>query len=161
MNTYAHLWLYLAQFFLEWEIFQANIFENVKTHILYSRKFLIKPCRIWGNGGKYGRAGKAADNITGHMRIACWITTARDTLIKCNTYCFYTAKMVRRTRFSVTLLATPTGHISCNAVIMTGAARNNLINTFLLSQLFHNIANLSIFIFINTDFVTITLTLSV
>jgi len=34
MNTNTRLW-YLAQFFLEWEIFQTKILEKIKTYILW------------------------------------------------------------------------------------------------------------------------------
>jgi hypothetical protein len=33
MKTNMHLW-YLAQFFLEWEMFQTEVVEKIKTHIL-------------------------------------------------------------------------------------------------------------------------------
>jgi len=33
MKTYVHLW-YLAEFFLEWEMFQTKLLEQIKTHIL-------------------------------------------------------------------------------------------------------------------------------
>ena len=36
MNTYVHLWLYLAEFFLKWKMFQTKVAENVKTHVLRS-----------------------------------------------------------------------------------------------------------------------------
>ena len=36
MKTHIHMWSYLAQFFLEWEIFQTNIVQNIiKTPILH------------------------------------------------------------------------------------------------------------------------------
>ena len=35
MKTYVHLWSYLAEFFLEWEIFQIKVVEKIKTHVLY------------------------------------------------------------------------------------------------------------------------------
>jgi hypothetical protein len=34
--TFASLWLYLAKFFLEWEMFQIKIVAKIKAHILYS-----------------------------------------------------------------------------------------------------------------------------
>ena len=34
MTTYVHLWSYLAQFFLGWEMFQTNVVEKIKAHIL-------------------------------------------------------------------------------------------------------------------------------
>ena len=39
METFSHLWQYLAKFFLQWEIFQINVVEKTKTHILYSVTF--------------------------------------------------------------------------------------------------------------------------
>ena len=34
MKINTHLWSYLTQFFLQREIFQKNIVEKIKTHIL-------------------------------------------------------------------------------------------------------------------------------
>ena len=34
MNTIIHLWSYVAQFFLEWEMFQAEVVEKSK-HTFY------------------------------------------------------------------------------------------------------------------------------
>ena len=40
MNIYVHLWQYLAEFFLVWEMFQVNVFiENQNAHFTY-RNFL-------------------------------------------------------------------------------------------------------------------------
>jgi len=39
MKTYVHLWQYLAEFFLEWKMFQTEFVEKIKTHILYSITF--------------------------------------------------------------------------------------------------------------------------
>jgi hypothetical protein len=35
MKTYVHLWQYLAEFFLESEMFQTEVLGTIKTHILY------------------------------------------------------------------------------------------------------------------------------
>jgi hypothetical protein len=35
MKTFSHLWLLLAEFFLEYEMFK-KIVEKINTHILYS-----------------------------------------------------------------------------------------------------------------------------
>jgi len=32
MQTNIHFWSHLAQFFLEWEMFQAKVEKNIKTH---------------------------------------------------------------------------------------------------------------------------------
>ena len=45
MNTYVILW-YLAEFFLEWEMFQTKVVEREKKHILYSINFPQKSCRL-------------------------------------------------------------------------------------------------------------------
>jgi hypothetical protein len=39
MKTCSHLGQYLAEFFLEWEMFQIRVTEKIKTHILYSVTF--------------------------------------------------------------------------------------------------------------------------
>ena len=41
MKTNTHLLLYLAHYFLEWEIFQTNIVEKIKTHVLCSVNFFF------------------------------------------------------------------------------------------------------------------------
>ena len=38
--------LYLAQFFLQREIFHTNVVETIKTHIVYSTTFFRKPCSV-------------------------------------------------------------------------------------------------------------------
>jgi hypothetical protein len=80
MKTYVHLWQYLAELFLEWEMFQTKVVEKIKTHFLCSITFSRKSCRLWDNVEKYGRARQATDNnIIWRMRFACWITKAIDT----------------------------------------------------------------------------------
>jgi hypothetical protein len=39
MNTYVHLWHYLAEFFLDWEMFRTKVVENIKIRILGSIHF--------------------------------------------------------------------------------------------------------------------------
>jgi hypothetical protein len=36
MNAFSYLWRNLAEFFLEWEMFQKNPVDVIKTHILRS-----------------------------------------------------------------------------------------------------------------------------
>ena len=64
VNTFSHLWQYLAEFFLEWEMFQMKVVEKMKTHILCSVTFFRKSCRLWDNVEKYGGAREAADDNT-------------------------------------------------------------------------------------------------
>ena len=39
MKTFSHSWQYLADFFLEWEMFQIKAVEKIITHILCSNNF--------------------------------------------------------------------------------------------------------------------------
>ena len=47
MKTNTHFWSYLIYFFSEWEMFQTNVVEQLKTHILGSVTFFLKSCRLW------------------------------------------------------------------------------------------------------------------
>jgi hypothetical protein len=49
MKTNVHLWLYLAEFFVEWEIFQTEIVgEDQNTHFVFGN-FFRESCRLWDN----------------------------------------------------------------------------------------------------------------
>jgi hypothetical protein len=67
MPTFSNLWQYLAKFFLEWEVFQINVVEKIKTHILRLVTVFLKPCRLWDNIEKCGGAREAADSMA-HAR---------------------------------------------------------------------------------------------
>jgi hypothetical protein len=41
MKIYAHLF-YLAEFFLEWEMFQTKVVEKIKTHFMFNDLFRVK-----------------------------------------------------------------------------------------------------------------------
>ena len=45
MKTNIHLWSYVVQFFLEWEMFQTKVVEKIKTHILRSITFFFQENR--------------------------------------------------------------------------------------------------------------------
>ena len=117
MKTFAHLWQYLGEFFLNWEMFQTKFVEKIKTHILCSVAFFFrKSCRLWENVEKYGRDRdhKWRHNMA-HMRCmmdkqgymharACTRPRARAPILSTharihrqirNTYCFYTTTMIR------------------------------------------------------------------
>ena len=49
MKTNVDLRQYVAQFFLEWEIFQTNVVEKIKQHILFSVTFFRKSYRLRDN----------------------------------------------------------------------------------------------------------------
>jgi hypothetical protein len=77
MKTCAHLW-YLAQFFLEWEMFHTKVVEKIKTHILFSITFFRKSCLYeitWKNTAHLDRPQMAI----WRTRIGCGITKATDT----------------------------------------------------------------------------------
>ena len=40
-ETYVHLWQYLAQYFLDWEIFETEVLEEIKTHVLCSITYFL------------------------------------------------------------------------------------------------------------------------
>ena len=80
MKTYVQAW-YLAEFFLEWEMFQTKFSEKCSTHILCSiNVFPRKSCLLWDKVEKYSREGQSTDdNIIRRMRTACWITKVTNT----------------------------------------------------------------------------------
>jgi len=63
MKISIYFLAYLTQFFLEWEMFQTEVVEKVKTCILYSVTFSWKLCRVWDNVEKYCRAGQATNDM--------------------------------------------------------------------------------------------------
>ena len=103
MKTNIHFWSYLAQFFLDWEMFQAKVVEKIKTHILCS-------VNIYENRGfyeimwkNYVEGGRLQMAIC-RMHLACCLTKAtKHSLTIYNTYCFSTATVVKRTRLNDTL----------------------------------------------------------
>ena len=66
MKINIHFLSYLAQFFLEREMFQTKVVEEIKTHILRSETCFRKPCRLWDNVEKSCTAGEATDDSKGH-----------------------------------------------------------------------------------------------
>jgi len=78
MQTDIHFWSYLAQFFLQWEMFQTKVVQKIKTHILCSVTFLENRAVyeiMWENIVERGRE----QMTTWRMRIACWIPEVTDT----------------------------------------------------------------------------------
>jgi hypothetical protein len=39
MNTYIHLWQYLAELFLEWEVFRERVAEKINTRYMFYNLF--------------------------------------------------------------------------------------------------------------------------
>ena len=79
MWTFLHLWQYLAQFFLEWELFQVEVVKKIKdTHLTFSNFFhTIVP--FMSNVETYGTTGQDKDdNRIQHMILVCWKNNATD-----------------------------------------------------------------------------------
>jgi hypothetical protein len=78
MKTYKHLWQYLSQFFLWWEMFQRIFSEKNSLHFIY-----VLPrnsCSSWDSVEKHARGREPTDdNTRRRMRIARRITKATDT----------------------------------------------------------------------------------
>ena len=91
-NIHIYIYIsYLAEFFLQWGIFQAKLLEKIKIHILCSIFFFFKSCHLWDNVEKYSRARQATDDNIAHAH--CMLDTQgyKHTLRIRNTYIFSTA----------------------------------------------------------------------
>jgi hypothetical protein len=71
--TNIHCLLYLAHFFLVWEVFQRNVVEKIKTHILYSILFFANRAFYKIMWKKYCRAWQATDDNMAHAH--CMLNT--------------------------------------------------------------------------------------
>jgi len=112
-----------SRLFLPWmkNVSRTSRTQDQNTHFVFSNvsffflSFFRKSCRLWDTVEKYCRAGQATDGNMAHahcmsMRIA-WACALHDGYLRlqihifrlCNTYYFYTATMVARTRLIVTL----------------------------------------------------------
>ena len=77
-TSHEDLWTFIAQFFIEWEMFQTEAVGKLKTHFIFSN-FFKKSCRLWDNVEKFGRAGQATRMTIWYMCIACWIHKSTNT----------------------------------------------------------------------------------
>jgi hypothetical protein len=78
MKAFSHLWQYLAEFFLEWEMYHIS-------HILCSVTFFRKSRRLWDNVEKYRGAWGAANDLTmWRTRVASWIRKVTRTHAQAN-----------------------------------------------------------------------------
>jgi hypothetical protein len=62
MKTTVHFLSYLAQFYLQREMFQKKIVEEIKTHILGSMTLFLV-LALWDNVEKFCRAGQTTDDM--------------------------------------------------------------------------------------------------
>ena len=72
MKSFSHVSQYLAEFFVEWEVFKTNIVEKTKPRILCSVTFFRKLCRLWDNVEKCRRAREAAHDNMAARRMPDW-----------------------------------------------------------------------------------------
>jgi len=80
VKTYVHLLSYIAEFFVEWEMFQTNDIQKIKTRISCSIIFSRKSFPVWHDMEAYRIDGQVTDNkIIRRMRFACWMTMATNT----------------------------------------------------------------------------------
>ena len=78
MKTNICLWYYLADFFLEWKIFQTKVVEKIETHILCSVPFFSEKCAVYEIMWKSAEHA-TDDNIIRRMRFAYRTTKATNT----------------------------------------------------------------------------------
>ena len=89
MKAYAHLWSYfswsnarlwlcVAEFFLEWEVFHTDV-EKIKTHFLCSITLQIRTLykTVWTNV-EYTRQA-TDDNVIRCVHVACWLSKSTNT----------------------------------------------------------------------------------
>ena len=107
MKTFSHLWQYLAEFFLEWEIFRIKVVEKIKTHISCSVTLLRKSYRLWHNVEKWIRktTRQQAYALASAPTLSRTHARTRGHTHKpiCSIYRFSTATIVSWTRLIVTL----------------------------------------------------------
>jgi len=64
MKTYIRILPFIAQFFLEWEMFRTNFVEKVEKHFMFNGNFFSFENRAFGKivWEKYCRSGQATDD---------------------------------------------------------------------------------------------------
>ena len=61
MKKNVHSWKYLAQFLLDWEIFDTKFVDKILKNLIIKNFFFQKSFRLWDNVEKYGKAREAID----------------------------------------------------------------------------------------------------
>jgi len=79
VETNIHFWSQIGHFFLEWDIFQEKVVEQIKIHILLSTTFFFRKCAfneiMWENMVQPDRPQMTIWS----MCFTCWITKATNT----------------------------------------------------------------------------------
>jgi len=74
VKTNIQFLLYLAQFFSEREMFQTEVAEKTKTHILCSKTFFSENRVVYGKTWKNIVQPDRRQMTIWRMRISCWVT---------------------------------------------------------------------------------------
>jgi hypothetical protein len=108
VNHRVHLLQYLAEFFLQSQLFREKFIVEIKTHFTFWIFFRNRGSLL----GKYGTAIQATDyDILRQGRFACWIIKVTNTHSKYVIYFgFSMATSVTRTLRNITLY---TNFLSC------------------------------------------------
>ena len=80
LNIILNFWSHIAEFFLEWEIFQTEVVDKIKAHFMSSNFFFLKIVPFLYNVEKFCTTRHATDeNIIQRMRCARLITNCTHT----------------------------------------------------------------------------------
>jgi hypothetical protein len=77
MTTYVHLWQYLSEFLLEWEIFQTKFIEQKQT--FYVQELFLENRAVYELRWKNIVHPDRRQMTIWIMRIECWIPKATKT----------------------------------------------------------------------------------
>jgi hypothetical protein len=108
VKTTRHFWLYLAQFFWEWEMFQTKVVEEIKTYFMFSNPPPPSriACCLCDNVEKCCRARQGHRQQWNACALhARYLGLQIHTLRLCNT-CFPTATVVARMCCNVMFVCT-------------------------------------------------------
>ena len=78
MKIKIYFWSYITQVFLEWEIFKTKFAQNIKSHILSSRFFFFENRALSEIMWKHYVQPDRPQMTIRRMRIAYWITKAKN-----------------------------------------------------------------------------------
>jgi hypothetical protein len=70
----SHLWQYLAEFCLQWEMFQIKVVDKIKIHIFCSVTFFKKLCYVWDNVENMMEPERP--QMATWQHVSCWISKA-------------------------------------------------------------------------------------
>ena len=91
-NGHFYVKTKLAQFLLEWEIFETKVLGKLKPHFKLNNFFYFENstfCEILWGGGKYCIAGQATDDNMAHERCLLGTLGYKHRLRICDTYWFF------------------------------------------------------------------------